>query len=150
MLDEWPFQAQVAEISPGLYSLLLEGKHFRAQVSSSSEAPRAGADGSAIRCSVQVDGAFYSITVRDPRRWRRGRGAEVREGRQQIIAPMPGKVVRVLVVQGQRVEAGQGLIVVEAMKMQNEIKTPAAGTVEKLLVGEGQSVTAAQPLLLIE
>jgi biotin carboxyl carrier protein len=63
---------------------------------------------------------------------------------------MPGKIVRVLVRGGQKVEAGQGLIVVEAMKMQNEIRSPKTGTVERLLVKEGQPVNAGEVLAWIE
>ena len=63
---------------------------------------------------------------------------------------MPGKVVRVLVQTGDRVEAGQGLMVVEAMKMQNEIKSPKSGVVERILVAEGQAVNSGEVLAWIE
>ncbi|MBI4459929.1 MAG: biotin/lipoyl-binding protein [Acidobacteria bacterium] len=63
---------------------------------------------------------------------------------------MPGKVIRVLVSENQSVEAGQGLLVVEAMKMQNEIKSPRAGCVQKVRVREGQTVTAGEVLLVVE
>jgi biotin carboxyl carrier protein len=72
------------------------------------------------------------------------------EGRQQISAPMPGKVIRLLLAAGDSVEAGQGLIVVEAMKMQNEIKSPKNGKVERLLVKEGQNVNAGDVLAWVE
>ena len=62
---------------------------------------------------------------------------------------MPGKVVRVLVAQGARVEAGQGLLVVEAMKMQNEVRSPKAGTLERLHVVEGQAVNAGEILAVV-
>ena len=147
--DGAPFDAEAVEIASGAYSLLLAGKSYSARVALSPE--HSGPDSvKSPRYSVQVDGASYSIAMHDPRRWSRGRGALAREGRQQITAPMPGKIVRVLVQPGQRVEAGQGLIVVEAMKMQNEIKCQSAGTVEKLLVREGQAVTAGETLLIIE
>jgi biotin carboxyl carrier protein len=63
---------------------------------------------------------------------------------------MPGKVVRLLVKQGDAVQAGQGLMVVEAMKMQNEIRSPKSGKVEKLLATEGQAVNAGEVLLWVE
>jgi biotin carboxyl carrier protein len=63
---------------------------------------------------------------------------------------MPGKVVRVMVEEGQPVESGQGLVVVEAMKMQNEIKSPKAGVVKAVHVREGGSVGAGQALLVVE
>jgi biotin carboxyl carrier protein len=62
---------------------------------------------------------------------------------------MPGKVVRVLVKQGAAVEAGQGLLVVEAMKMQNEIRSPKSGKIEKLLVVENQTVNAGETLAVV-
>jgi len=71
------------------------------------------------------------------------------EGRQQIVAPMPGKVVRLLVQQGEKVEAGRGLLVVEAMKMQNEIRSPKTGTVERLLVTDGQAVNAGEVVAVV-
>jgi len=63
---------------------------------------------------------------------------------------MPGKVVRLLAAEGQQVQAGQGLLVIEAMKMQNEIKAPRAGRVVSLSVGEGATVTAGQALAVLE
>jgi biotin carboxyl carrier protein len=63
---------------------------------------------------------------------------------------MPGKIIRVLVQAGDKVEAGQGLLVVEAMKMQNEIRSPKSGTVERLLVKEGQPVNAGEILAWID
>ena len=63
---------------------------------------------------------------------------------------MPGKVVRVLVSAGDKVESGQGLIVVEAMKMQNEIRSPKSGTVEKVLAAEGQAVNAGDVLMWVD
>jgi biotin carboxyl carrier protein len=63
---------------------------------------------------------------------------------------MPGKVVRIMVPQGEMVEAGKGVLVVEAMKMQNELKSPKAGKVQKLLVAEGATVNAGDTLAIIE
>jgi biotin carboxyl carrier protein len=62
---------------------------------------------------------------------------------------MPGKIVRVLVRAGDRVEAGQGLLVVEAMKMQNEIRSPKSGTIERVLAEEGQAVNAGEVLCVV-
>jgi biotin carboxyl carrier protein len=92
----------------------------------------------------------FSARVRDPRQWRRNRGtAAEAEGRQQVVAPMPGKIVRVLVKAGDKVVLKQGLLVVEAMKMQNEIRSPKSGTVERLLVNEGQTVNAGEILAIV-
>jgi biotin carboxyl carrier protein len=62
---------------------------------------------------------------------------------------MPGKIVRVLVKAGDRVEAGQGLLVVEAMKMQNEIRSPKSGTIERVLAEEGQAVNPGEVLCIV-
>ena len=72
-----------------------------------------------------------------------------RDGRQPVVAPMPGKVVRVLVAAGEAIEAGQGIAVVEAMKMQNEVRSPKSGSVERLFVAEGQTVNAGEVLATI-
>ena len=76
-------------------------------------------------------------------------GLQQTHGRQEVVAPMPGKIVRVLVAAGQNVEVGQGLVVVEAMKMQNEIRATKSGQAARLLVREGQTVSAGEPLLVI-
>jgi biotin carboxyl carrier protein len=93
----------------------------------------------------------FSADIIDSRAWRgRKHGAVEVEGRQEILAPMPGKVVRVLAAVGDTLEAGQGLLVVEAMKMQNEIRSPKSGRVERLLVKEGQNVNAGEVLAWVE
>ncbi|HVH73172.1 MAG TPA: acetyl-CoA carboxylase biotin carboxyl carrier protein subunit, partial [Candidatus Dormibacteraeota bacterium] len=99
---------------------------------------------------LQTDGREFMAEVIDPRSWRgRRHGGAEAEGRQQIAAPMPGKVVRLLVKAGDPVEASQGLLVVEAMKMQNEIRSPKSGTIERVLVAEGQAVNAGEVLLIV-
>jgi biotin carboxyl carrier protein len=72
------------------------------------------------------------------------------EGAMEIRAPMPGKIVRVLVAEGAEVEANQGLLVMEAMKMQNEIKSPKKGVVKKLAVKEGAAVSSGDTLAAVE
>lgn len=87
----------------------------------------------------------------DARRYRRaGSGPVAQKGQVRITAPMPGRVVRVLVAAGDRVEAGQSLVVVEAMKMENEISAPRAGRVGEVGVAAGQSVESGRLLLTIE
>jgi biotin carboxyl carrier protein len=100
---------------------------------------------------IWVKSARFAAEVRDPRslRSRRGKGAGT-EGPQKLVAPMPGKIVRVLANPGDAVEAAQGLIVIEAMKMQNELKSPKKGTVSQILVKEGSTVTAGEVLAIVE
>jgi biotin carboxyl carrier protein len=100
---------------------------------------------------VHLRGSSYEIKVVDPKRLRSTHGSRGREsGLAQIVAPMPGKVVRVLVETGVRVEAGEGLVVVEAMKMQNEMKAPKAGKVVSLPAQAGATVNAGDVLAVIE
>lgn len=135
--------ASVVEVEPGVYSVLApNGASLEMRVS-----PTPGAPGS---WNVIANGRTRTIALRDPReRAAKGAGAGA-SGRQNINAPMPGKVVRLLVQPGDAVEPGQGLIVVEAMKMQNEMKSPKAGTVAEVLVDAGATVAVGETLLIIE
>ena len=98
-----------------------------------------------------VGSARYAAEVRDPRSLRsRKAGAGDDKGPKMLIAPMPGKVVRVLVAEQTEVQAGQGILVMEAMKMQNEIKSPKKGIVKKIVAIAGASVTAGDVLAIVE
>jgi biotin carboxyl carrier protein len=137
--DGLPLDADAVEVSPGVYSILLHGESFEVRIEKV---------GSELRAMAL--GREYKITIRDPREWKRNRGgATEAEGRQQVTAPMPGKVVRILVATGDQVQAGQGLMVVEAMKMQNEIRTPKSGKIERLSVTEGQTVNAGEVVAVV-
>jgi biotin carboxyl carrier protein len=141
VLDGIPLEASAVEVAPNTFSILLNGESHQVRI-----APRS--DGS---LTLYSGSAEYHAEVNDPRVWRgRKHGALEAEGRQQITAPMPGKIVRVLVSEGDSVEAGQGLLVVEAMKMQNEIRSGKAGRVEKLLAKENQAVNAGDILAWVE
>jgi biotin carboxyl carrier protein len=99
--------------------------------------------------NVTIDGLSFPTRVID-RKHRRLPIEHGIEGRQNLVAPMPGKVVRVLVAAGDEVALGQGVVVVEAMKMQNEIKSPKAGRVLEVRVTEGATVGANQILAIVE
>ena len=132
-------EADVVKISPDVYSILLRGRSLEVRVEALAD-----------RLTLHTAGREYRVEIADPRSWRRIRSGGIDlAGRQQISAPMAGKVVRVLVAAGQHVETGQGLLVVEAMKMQNEIRSPKTGTIERLLAKEGQAVTAGEILAVI-
>jgi len=131
------------EVAPGVYSILIEGRSYDAQVGKS---PGAYA-GYLSPYEVAVGLRHYLVEIRDPRRWRRdGRGQATR-GPQEIVAPMPGRVVKVLVSEHEDVVQDQGLVVIEAMKMQNEIRAPRAGRVERIYVREDTGVEAGFRLL---
>lgn len=140
-LDGNSIDADALEIAPSIFSILLNGQCHEIRIALSP-------DGT---LTLQTGHHEFIAELIDPRAWRgRRHGAVEVEGRQQITAPMPGKVVRLLVQPGDKVQAGQGLLVVEAMKMQNEIRSPKSGTVERLLAQEGQPVNAGQVLAWID
>jgi biotin carboxyl carrier protein len=97
-----------------------------------------------------VGSTGFAVEVRDPRSLRGRTRAGDDGGPKKVVAPMPGKVVRLLVSEGDEVESGRGVAVVEAMKMQNEIKSPKRGTVQKILVSEGAAVNAGDVLAIVE
>ena len=98
-----------------------------------------------------VGSARYAAEVRDPRSLGgRVQGAAGAHGPKKLVAPMPGRVVRVLARERDEVEVGQGVIVVEAMKMQNEIKSPKKGIMQKMLTTEGANVNAGDVLAIVE
>jgi biotin carboxyl carrier protein len=139
-LDGRPVAVDAVEIAPNTLSILLNGQSFEVNVSSSPDG----------KLKLQTGSREFIAEVIDPRAWSgRRHGSVEAQGRQQIVAPMPGKVVRLLVEEGDRVEAGQGLLVVEAMKMQNEIRSPKGGTVERVLAKEGQAVNAGDVLCVV-
>jgi biotin carboxyl carrier protein len=92
----------------------------------------------------------FSAEVRDPRSLRGRTRAADASGPRKLSATMPGKVVRVLLQEGAQVDEGEGVVVVEAMKMQNEIKSPKRGTIQKVLVAEGAAVNAGDVLAIVE
>jgi biotin carboxyl carrier protein len=92
----------------------------------------------------------YSAEIHDPRSLRGRSRAVDDQGPRKLTASMPGKVIRLLVSPGAEVELGTSLLVVEAMKMQNEIKSPKKGKVQRILVGEGATVNAGDVLAIVE
>ena len=123
-------------------SLLLAGRSYEVRCDAST------GNG---ECRIVVNDQAFTAEISDPRslRSRRRKGAS-EEGPKKITAPMPGKVVRVLAPAGAEVEAGQGIIVIEAMKMQNELKSPKKGKVQKILAAEGATVNAGDTLAVVE
>jgi len=107
--------------------------------------------GSSGSFEVIVRGRAYEVQIEDPKRLRSGQSSGAHHtGAAEIVSPMPGKIVRVLVKAGETVEAGAGVIVVEAMKMQNEMKAPKAGVVASINAVEGATVNAGDVLAVIE
>jgi biotin carboxyl carrier protein len=123
------------------YSLIIDQRSFEVDVDVSEDEYR-----------VLVDGRTYHIRLADEKRLRLGgtqSGIEP-EGRQEISAPMPGKIIAILVNEGDRVEKGQGLAIVEAMKMENEVRCPINGEIKEIRVKSGETVEAGKVLLVVE
>jgi biotin carboxyl carrier protein len=138
-IDGRALQANAIQISRGVYSILIDGQSLEARVESR---------GTLVH--VNVAGREFAAEIHDTRRRRHRRsGAAEAEGQQNVLAPMPGKVVRVLAAAGDTVEANKGLLVIEAMKMQNEVRAPKSGVVERMLATEGQAVNAGDVLAVI-
>jgi biotin carboxyl carrier protein len=163
-----------------LYEVIIDGKHYRLDLNRSGGAWSCRLDGRDVEVdaildrpdvlslrignrayeikSERVADDFYVwvgsrrfvIEVRDPRSMHGRRRASDDHGPRKIVAPMPGKVVRLLAGEGDEVEAGAGVAVVEAMKMQNEIKSPKKGSIQKILVSEGAAVNAGDVLVIVE
>jgi biotin carboxyl carrier protein len=108
-------------------------------------------DHTAQGLQIWVRGSRFAAEVRDPRSLRARRAAgHAGEGPQKLVASMPGKVVRVLCSANEAVEPGQGILVIEAMKMQNELKSPKKGIVRQMLAKEGAAVNAGDVLAIVE
>lgn len=127
------------EVEPGVYSVLIDGRSFEIRVLPGGAAS-----------IVEAQGRRFNVEVRDPRNASRSSKSALSGGRQNVTAPMPGKIIRVLVNKGDAVESGQGLVVVEAMKMQNEMKAPRAAQVIDVRVGDGDTVAAGETLVVLE
>jgi len=136
-------EAHCEEITRGVYSVLMDGRSYEASIST-----RPGdAPGLAGPYVVAVGPRRYLVELRDPRRWHRREPSIGAVGPQEIVAPIPGKIVKVLVREGQEVGRDQGLLVIEAMKMQNELRAARAGRVERVYMAEGQAVETGARLL---
>lgn len=133
------YDLEVVTPEEGVYTFLLGDRVYEANVWASEP--------NSLR--VKISGHLFSTKIIDRKR-RRPTIEHGTEGRQNLIAPMPGKVVRVLLGAGDQVTQGQGVVVVEAMKMQNEIKSPKSGHIVEVRVSEGATVNANQVLAVVE
>jgi acetyl/propionyl-CoA carboxylase alpha subunit len=136
VVDGRAIVVDVQMLQAGVMSLLVGGRQYRCVL-----------DGD----GMWIGGRRYGFEVDDPRslQRRRGGGAEA-DGPRAVKAPMPGRVVRVLVEAGSEVAEGEGVVVIEAMKMQNELKSPKAGRVVRVGVGVGDAVGAGDVLVVVE
>jgi biotin carboxyl carrier protein len=134
------YNLDVREVEPDSYMFFLNANVHECRVSASKNT-----------FDVSVHGRNYPVTIVDPKRLRSGQNSDRHHhGVAEILAPMPGKVVRVQTETGATVEKGGGVVVVEAMKMQNEMKSPRDGIVVSIKVKPGDTVNAGDVLAVVE
>ncbi len=138
--DDSRGSASIEQVKPGVFSVLLGTKSFRVNVAAQGEKFEV----------VSNDGAPRILSIADTRDRLGPSDAGASKGPAVIRAQMPGKIIKLLVALGASVEAGQGLIVVEAMKMQNEVKAPKSGVVKKILTAADATVAAGETLIVLE
>ncbi len=139
-LDGETLEADALVTKHDVISILIGGTHYEVK-----------RERTATDTHLWVKNSRFAVEVRDPRSLRSRKAAAASgEGPQKLTAPMPGKVVRIILPTGSEVEAGQGVLVVEAMKMQNELKSPKKGIVKQVMVSEGASVSAGDVLAIVD
>ena len=142
-IDDRRYELEVHESGPNGYLIVSQGRVFDCRVEGRPESGK--------EIDVIVGTNSCAVTITDPKRLRSATPASAHgDVAARIVTSMPGKVVRVLVALGAQVKAGDGIIVVEAMKMQNEMKSPKAGTVVALNVQTGATVNGGDVLAVIE
>ena len=142
LIDGEAFDVEVSEPEPNVFLIKRDGKVFETfVVPSDAGQPKI----------VNVNGRDVAVRLIDPKRLRGSRSdSDHGEGLAEIRTAMPGKLVRILLEYGASVEIGDGVLVVEAMKMQNELKAPRSGIVKEIRFGEGDTVSAGEVLAIIE
>ena len=140
-IDGRMYDVEVSQPEPDVYLLKNEGRIYEAGVSKSENGDT----------NIRIRDAEFNVSLSDPKRLRGVAGSDhSHDGRAEIKTAMPGKVVRILVDAGDEVKKGDGILVVEAMKMQNEMRSPKDGVVREIKVTEGFTVNAGEILAVIE
>ena len=140
-LEGRTFEVESLVLPNGAVSMIVEGKSFSVEFDEKGD-----------EVSVLLRGQLTRFDVADERklRMREATAGFTVEGKQTVTAPMPGKIVKIFVKVGDAVTEGQGLVVVEAMKMENELKSPKAGKVTEIITKEGATVENGAPLVVVE
>jgi biotin carboxyl carrier protein len=140
LLDGREVWCDYVKLQDGNYSLIIEGQVYDIFVEVSDDA-----------CSVSTRQGVFRLRIADHRRIGAGDRGEVGvSGLQRMVAEMPGKVIRLLCKVGDEVAFDQGLLIIEAMKMQNEIRAPKSGVVKEIGVEEGKAVNSGDFLVSLE
>ncbi len=139
-LDGQPVHIDAVIARRDVLSLLVDGHTFEIK-----------REQTATELHLSVGTTRFAVVLHDPRSLRsRNRAAGDEKGPRDLLAPMPGRIVRLLVAENSEVEAGQGIVVIEAMKMQNEIKSPKKGIVKKMSATPGAAVNPGDVLAIVE
>jgi len=145
-VDGRHYDLEVRELARGEYLLISGSQVYKCRVDRKRGQIHLGETFEVVLC-----GHNHDVSIIDPKRLRSAQSSGAQHpGAAEIVSPMPGKIVRVLVKAGAQVEAGAGVVVVEAMKMQNEMKAPKAGIVVSIKTEEGATVNAGDVLAVIE
>jgi biotin carboxyl carrier protein len=140
LLDGEPIHIDALIPRRDVLSLLVDGRSYEIK-----------REQTATDLHMWVGDTRFPVELRDPRSLRsRQKSGGDEKGPRKILAPMPGRVVRLLVEENSEVQPGQGIVVVEAMKMQNEIKSPKKGVVKKIVAAPGAAVNPGDVLAIVE
>lgn len=140
VLDGKEISVDAHKVETNTWSIIVDGKVYEVDLEVK--------DG---EFEILIKGDSYSMRVLNEQKRALSRVADSAEGGKQVItSPMPGKVVRILVEEGEEVDSQQGVIVIEAMKMENEFKSKSPGKVKEIFISEGDIVEGGDKLLLIE
>jgi biotin carboxyl carrier protein len=135
------YELDIIEVEEGIYSILLDGKSFNVELIPTENK----------KYSVNTLYNSFDVEIVDAEsKYINSRKSQDADEQSFISTPMPGKVVKILVKEGQEVKAGETLIIVSAMKMESEYKVSSDKTVKEILVAEGDNIDGNQPLITLE
>jgi biotin carboxyl carrier protein len=141
LIGDRKYQLDILEVENGVYSILLDGKSYNVELT---------ANDSKKYMVHTLYSSFDAEVIDAETRYLKSRKGDMDEEQSFISTPMPGKVVKILVKEGQQVKAGETLVVVSAMKMESEYKVSTDKTVKEILVKEGDNIDGHQPLITLE
>ncbi|MCK4852870.1 MAG: biotin/lipoyl-binding protein [Bacteroidales bacterium] len=142
-VDDKLYELDMIKVGEGMYSILLEGKSYNVEIIEKD---------SAKQYNVNTPGKSYDLEIIDAetRYLMSRKGNDLEDADNIISSPMPGKIVKIPVKAGDKVETGQTVIIVSAMKMESEYKAGNTGIVKEVHVSEGDTIEGNQPLITIE
>jgi biotin carboxyl carrier protein len=142
-VDDKIHEVDITKVEEGVYSLILNGKSYTVELKEGDTSKKYEASSSGRSFSIEIIDA-------EARYLMSRKGSDPDEAENQISSPMPGKVVKIPVRAGEKVDAGQTVIIVSAMKMESEYKAGKSGIIKEIHVKEGDTIEGNQPLITIE